>query len=293
LLLAALSTVLAADRKTPPAAAGEPAALPAPTAADSPDAAPQPKPEAAQPDRNDPTAASLPPLHSYGRTRTAPHTGTDVNNFLRTGQIRRTAAAPRATPQEADRPWGPEQAIGEPNVPRAADDGRAWASRSPDGQDEWLELRYNTPVNASQVAIYESFNPGAVSAVTVTDAQGNNYLVFTGPDPSRGFDMAVLVVDLPRPITIVSVRIEIASKDIPGWNEIDAVGLVDATTGRFAWADAARASSTFAEPAAPGLTQTITDEESELARLRREVHELRSKLEEEQATRQPPHPEPI
>jgi hypothetical protein len=105
--------------------------------------------------------------------------------------------------------------------------------------------------------------------------------------------MAVLVVDLPRPITIVSVRIELASKDVPGWNEIDAVGLVDATSGRFAWADAARASSTFAEPNAPGLVQTtITDEESELVRLRREVEDLRRKL-EDQATRQPAHAEPI
>src|SRR5205085_1317544 len=34
--------------------------------------------------------------------------------------------------QQVDRPWGPEQATGAPNVPTAADDGRAWASLSPD-----------------------------------------------------------------------------------------------------------------------------------------------------------------
>jgi hypothetical protein len=293
MLLAALSTVLAADRKTPPAAAAQPedAAQPtAPAVPNSADIARQPKPEAAPPERLDPAAE---PLRSYRRTRAGAAPGADVSNFLRGGLTRRTTPALRAAPQEADRPWGPEQALGEPNVPQASDDGRAWASLSPDGQNEWLELRYNTPVSASQVAIYESYNPGAVSAVTVTDVQGNNYLLFSGPDPSRGFDMAVLVVDLPRPITIVSVRIELASKDVPGWNEIDAVGLVDATSGRFAWADAARASSTFAEPAAPGLVQTtITDEESELVRLRREVEDLRRKL-EDQATRQPAHAEPI
>src|SRR5438445_7628810 len=58
---------------------------------------------------------------------------------------------PPAVGGQNGRAWGPEQATGEPNVPTAADDGRAWASRTPDGQDEWLELGYETPVATSRV----------------------------------------------------------------------------------------------------------------------------------------------
>ena len=147
----------------------------------------------------------------------------------------------------ANRNWGPEQATGAPDVPRAADDARAWASLTEDGQDEWLELTY-APVEAGAVLIYETYNPGAVSEVVVTDDQGTKHRVFQGQDPSAGSDKAVLVVSLAKPIKIASVRIEIASRRTPGWNEIDAVGLLHAKGGDVSWADAARASSTYAEP---------------------------------------------
>jgi hypothetical protein len=134
-----------------------------------------------------------------------------------------------------------------PDVPRAADDRRAWASLSEDGQDEWLELNY-TPVEAGAILIYETYNPGAVSEVVVTDDKGTRHRVFQGQDPSLGSEKAVLVVSLAKPIKIASVRVEIASMRTPGWNEIDAVGLMHAKGGDVSWAESARASSTYAEP---------------------------------------------
>jgi hypothetical protein len=179
-------------------------------------------------------------------------------------------------PQGQDgRAWGPEQLIGEPNVPRAADDGRAWASLTPDAQDEWLELGFGpAPVEASQILIYESYNPGAVSEVTVTDDKGMQYRVFKGKDPSLGSEMGVLMLTLAKPIKVAMVRVEIASTQVPGWNEIDAVGLVDAGTGNIAWAESAQASSTYAEPRAAAAAV-----DPELERLRRENEALRQALE--------------
>jgi beta-lactamase regulating signal transducer with metallopeptidase domain len=177
---------------------------------------------------------------------------------------------------QINRPWGPEQATGAPNVPVAADDGRAWASLSPDGQDEWLELRYNTAVETSDILVYESFNPGAISEVIVTDDKGARYRVFQGKDPSAGTDMAVLVVTLAKAMRVTTVRLEIASTKVPGWNEIDAVGLVDAASGKVSWADSAKASSTYAEPAAAPQQQA-----TEVERLRKEIEDLRKQLEEQ------------
>jgi hypothetical protein len=190
-----------------------------------------------------------------------------------TGLTRTGAGALLELAPQGFRSWGPEQATGEPKVPQAADDAHAWASRTPDGQDEWLELNYNVAVETSEILIYESYNPGAIAEVIVTDDKGAKYRVFQGKDPSAGTDMAVLMVMLAKPIRVTRVRLEIASTKIPGWNEIDAVGLRDANTKKVAWADWAQASTTYAEPQAP------QDQETELERLRREVQELRQQLE--------------
>src|SRR5438552_2365475 len=58
----------------------------------------------------------------------------------------------------AKRGWGPEQATGAPDTPLAGDYTTAWASATPDGQDEWLELEYAKPVLAEAVLIHETYN---------------------------------------------------------------------------------------------------------------------------------------
>src|SRR5205823_2443181 len=45
----------------------------------------------------------------------------------------------KATPK-VKRNWGPEQATGPPDTEMAGDIVTAWASRTPDEQDEWLLL---------------------------------------------------------------------------------------------------------------------------------------------------------
>ncbi|HEX5243530.1 MAG TPA: hypothetical protein VFW23_09750, partial [Tepidisphaeraceae bacterium] len=51
-----------------------------------------------------------------------------------------------AVPSRGPRAWGPEQATGKPDTwPRSGDIQTAWASKTPDGQPEWLELGYGPP----------------------------------------------------------------------------------------------------------------------------------------------------
>lgn len=157
--------------------------------------------------------------------------------------------------QQAPEPrsWGEEQATGAPNTASAGDYSTAWASSSADGQREWLELTYDAQVEAVGVMVYETYNPGAVDAV-IAYAGNEPVQVWAGKDPTEpGKPMGVSVMGFTTPVSTNRVRINIDSPRVSGWNEIDAVGLID-KTGKVHWAVAATASSSYpgkAEPVAP------------------------------------------
>ncbi len=151
-----------------------------------------------------------------------------------------------ATPK-VKRAWGPEQATGAPDTDGAGDLQTAWASRTPDGQDEWLLLEYTEPVVPREVHVHETYNPGALYRVTVFRLDGTEVEVWKGKDPTPvGSARGVSKIPVKVNFKTNRVKIYLASKDVPGWNEIDAVGVVDAA-GKTHWAKSAHASSTYAE----------------------------------------------
>ena len=162
-----------------------------------------------------------------------------------------SAAAPRPP-----RPWGPEQAVGAPDTwPQSGDLQTAWASKTPDGQREWLELTYDAPVRPAAILVYETFNPGAVDRVTAFDAAGNEVELWSGADPTpAGKEKGISVIAVQPAFDLTRIRIYLDSPKVPGWNEIDAVGLVD-EKGTTHWATSARASSTYADITSDGTTQ--------------------------------------
>jgi len=145
------------------------------------------------------------------------------------------------------RPWGPEQLIGEPDSRGAGDSRKAWASRTADEQKEWILLKYEKPIRPLHIEIYENYNPGAVYKVSVYNETGAEIEGWTGQDPTpidskRGISRIPLKLDFKTQ----QVKIYLDSVRVPGWNEIDAVGLID-ETGNTHWAVAAEASSTYAQ----------------------------------------------
>src|SRR5262249_48160744 len=152
------------------------------------------------------------------------------------------AAAPK--PKRA---WGPEQATGPPDTQQAGDIQTAWASLSPDGSDEWLLLEYAEPAAAGAGRGYGTHNPGAPGRVTVLQLDGEEVEVWKGKDPTPvNSGMGTSEVTFRVPFKTNRVKIYLDSKNVPGWNEIDAVGLRD-TGGKTHWAVSAAASSTYAE----------------------------------------------
>jgi hypothetical protein len=185
-----------------------------------------------------------------------------------------------------NRPWGPEQVTGPPDTPEAGDFGTAWASLTEDGQDEWLETVYETPVSPSAVLVYETFNPGALYKVSVFKADGTEVEVWKGKDPTPvGSGKGVSVIPIKVDFKTGRVKIYLASKDVPGWNEIDAIGLRD-ISGKVHWAVSATASSTYAQPNAVialdsgFITQQQMEALKRIADLERENQKLKQMIEE-------------
>lgn len=121
-----------------------------------------------------------------------------------------------------------EQATGAPDVyPTAADEPKAWASQTTDDMDEFITLNFKTPVVAESVWVFQTLNPGAITKITVKAADGD-HVVYTGTAQSIGNCAHVLSASTKTCSPISSVRIDVGSKAVSGYNEIDAVGLVPA-----------------------------------------------------------------
>jgi hypothetical protein len=194
----------------------------------------------------------------------------------------------RADVPKPNRRWGPEQVCGPPDTPMPGDIITAWASATPDGQDEWLLLEYPEPVVPVAVHVYETYNPGALNRVTLFKLDGEEVEVWKGKDPlPQGSGMGVAKVPAKARFKTQRLRIFLESSKVPGYNEIDAVGLVDAS-GKVHWATACEASSTFgvaqtrpapAPLAKPDETKVrIQKLEEELRELRDTVRQLQEEL---------------
>ena len=146
----------------------------------------------------------------------------------------------------AGRNWSPGQALGTPDTPTGGDQVTAWASSSADGQREWLLLDFATPVVPKLVRVFEMCSTGALDKVEVTKPDGTEVVAWTGIDPlPRGQQMGTSEVPLSGlEFPVDRVRLHFDSPNVPGWNEVDAVGLV-ARDGTVQYAVAAQASSIY------------------------------------------------
>ncbi|GIW78203.1 MAG: hypothetical protein KatS3mg105_0010 [Gemmatales bacterium] len=189
------------------------------------------------------------------------------------------------------RRYGAEQAAGPPDTPRAGDLATAWASRTADGDDEWLLLEYEVPVVPEAVLVYENFKPGALVRVTVFKLDGSEVEVWHGKDPTDADkDSGVSEIKFQCSFKTNRVRIELDSRRVPGWNEIDAVGLRD-SGGRTQWAASVHASSVYGtpprqeiarQPAQPPVIQPVAHQvdrrELRIQQLEKEVRELKEAM---------------
>ena len=124
--------------------------------------------------------------------------------------------------------WAATKVLGAPDVfPGHGDNANAWASLGADDRDEWIEVGYAQPMRVSAVEIYETFNPGAIRAIELITADGEHLAAYQGAPGATGQTANKLRADVGCTASpIVAVRVQLASTTVPGWNELDAIGLV-------------------------------------------------------------------
>jgi len=130
-----------------------------------------------------------------------------------------------ASSQYSDPDWGSRQAIGEPDTVDCGDKPTAWASKAKTGK-EWLVLTYELAVIPTQIVIFETYNPGAVSLVEVVDEGGNLLPVYEAAPSVVEQCPFVIVIDVKDVnVPVDKVRLTIDQTGRSGWDEIDAVQL--------------------------------------------------------------------
>ena len=135
--------------------------------------------------------------------------------------------------QVSNQSFSSNQVLGAPNVyPNYEVNGLAWVSATPDGQREYIELRYSIAAPINYVDIYETFNPGAVDTVYAKNPGTNLYeVVYSGPATILPGIARINRIDFPLTAFSVSeIRIALASNSIPGFHSIDAVAIGERTS---------------------------------------------------------------
>jgi hypothetical protein len=153
--------------------------------------------------------------------------------------------------------WCPQQALGPPNATPGTDHTLAWASASTDAQREWLELEFDQAYSVKAVEIHETYCPGAIDKITAYDRQAHESVAWQGTDPTpttapAGVSTIPISIDFPTR----RIRIHLNSPAVSGWNEIDAVALVD-DKGAKHWAIRAKASSFFGDQRTTGTASGV------------------------------------
>lgn len=127
--------------------------------------------------------------------------------------------------------WSAAQALGAPNVyPDYGDLEYTWASLTPDGGREFIQLGYADPMQIMGIDIYETFNPGSIDTVYVRNPILDVWEMVYSATATPGPEVAT-ILHITFPVTayeVHSIRIVMNSPAVPGWNEIDAVSIIPA-----------------------------------------------------------------
>ena len=121
------------------------------------------------------------------------------------------------------------QALGKPTLlPNTRFSPAAWSPATEDNtKPEFIKVSF-TPTNARQIVVAESYNSGTISQIIAYNQQDRP--IFTWNNERLGQDNKdgqMLYVKLDSAKRIFSVKITLQTDRIPGFNQIDAIGLTE------------------------------------------------------------------
>lgn len=142
-------------------------------------------------------------------------------------EIRQYAASAQADSEHDTFDGGAIQATGLPDTEGCLDARTAWSTSQPNSVGA-LMLLYAQPVIPTGIMVYQNFNPGFITRITITDLYGEIHVVYQTtpqPAPQCPFVLVVPIDDADYPGGVVTVYLD-QTTSAGGWNQIDAVELI-------------------------------------------------------------------
>lgn len=141
--------------------------------------------------------------------------------------------------------WSIDQVKGKPNTTPFGDISTAWASRTQDGQLEWIIAEFPSTMKVTEIRVFETYNPGALYQITSVSMRGSESIIWTGNDPAQNINAGGRAdIKLSQPVNTRRIKLYLNSPAVSGWNEIDAIALID-KNGNAQWVSDAWASSSY------------------------------------------------
>jgi len=122
--------------------------------------------------------------------------------------------------------YAAQQVLGKPNVlPNPGDNPNAWMPRREDRVD-YIKVGFDNPMRVQQIAIAESYHPGAIAEVYLYDISGKEYLISTFAARPLGVDGRMLNIYLDETeYEANAAKVVINGNLVSGYNAIDAIGI--------------------------------------------------------------------
>lgn len=118
------------------------------------------------------------------------------------------------------------QALYRPNVlPRGGESPNAWRPKRTD-KEEFIVVAFTEPLQAKQVAIAESENPGSIKEVYAYDTDYNEYKLFDLTPRNLPIEARLLNLFFDETsYKIQAIKVVLEGSASPGYNSIDAIGI--------------------------------------------------------------------
>jgi hypothetical protein len=128
--------------------------------------------------------------------------------------------------QLTDYAYAATQALGKPNVlPDGGDNPNAWMPSRPDRISE-IKVGFDAPVRVQQIAVAESFHPGALYRIYLYDTQDKEYLLATfNPHPVSSPSRSMNIYIKETEYSVSAVKVVLDCEAVEGYNAIDAIGI--------------------------------------------------------------------
>lgn len=142
-------------------------------------------------------------------------------------EVRQWAATAQATSERDAVAGGAVQAAGPPNTSDCGDAETAWATQFPNSSAS-LTLLFPELVTPTGLYVHQTFNPGFITLITLTDIYGEEHIVYQAVPQAIGQCPLVLYVpidDADYQSNRVTITVD-QSTSAGGWNQIDAVQMI-------------------------------------------------------------------